>query len=347
MKWILTYDTLSPETRGLVGGKARRIARLQDLGFAVPFWFCITTETYNAFLDQTGLRERIALELHRKVFEEMRWEEVWDCALRIRHMFQTTPLPAVISEDLVRAVKDRFGNSPVAVRSSALDEDSQKASFAGLHASYVNVRGADAVIDHLRKVWASLWSDAALLYRKEIGLDVSESAMAVMVQGLVSGKCSGVVFSRSPTRADQLVIEAVHGLNQGLVDGTIEPDRWQVDRASREITSHTPAKRKFTVGAVDTGVRKLPLDEKLAEAVPLTPVMVGEVVDMALEAEAKFGSAQDIEWTFDHDRLVVLQSRDITTQSGGGDDQRGWYLSLHRSWVSCSKLRCKLRYHPR
>ncbi len=342
MVWILTHDTLTPETQGVAGGKTRRIAQLRDLGCTVPPWFCVTTEAYNAFLDQTGMRERIALELHRKVFEEMRWEEIWDCALRIRHMFQTVPLPSAISEALVQAVEDRFVKTPVAVRSSALDEDSHKASFAGLHASYVNVRGADEVIDHIRKVWASLWSDAALLYRKEIGLDVSRSAMAVIVQGLVSGQCSGVVFTRSPTQADQLVIEAVHGLNQGLVDGTIEPDRWQIDRVSRKIVSHTPAQRKYAMAAVDAGVEKIPLDENLAESVPLTTAMVSEVVDTALEIEAGFGSAQDIEWTFDQGRLVMLQSRDVTTQSGSGDDQRGWYLSLHRSFEQLTILREKI-----
>ncbi len=339
MAWILTHDTITPETMGAMGGKTRRIAQLQDLGDTVPPWFCVTTEAYTAFVDQTGLRERIALELHRKVFEEMRWEEIWDCALRIRHMFQTIPLPHALDRELSKAISDRFGDTPLVVRSSATDEDSNQASFAGLHASFVNVRGVDAVVARIRLVWASLWSDAALLYRKEIGLDVSKSAMAVLVQEMVNGQCSGVVFTQSPNQADHLVIEAVHGLNQGLVDGAIEPDRWQIERASRKISSHTPAQRTEAMAAVEAGVRKIALDKKVASTAPLTPAEVRKVTDLSLAVEANFGSAQDIEWTFDQDRLVILQARDITTLPGSGDDQRGWYLSLHRSYEQLTRLR--------
>ena len=148
----------------------------------------------------------------------------------------------------------RFGDSAVVVRSSAPDEDSSRASFAGLHESYVNIRGNEAIVEHVRLVWASLWSDAALLYRRELGLDVSKSSMAVVVQEILAGERSGVAFSRDPNNETRAVIEAVHGLNQGLVDGTVEPDRWLLDRKSGRIISHIPAVRENRVIANQRGV---------------------------------------------------------------------------------------------
>ena len=142
-----------------------------------------------------------------------------------------------------------FSNKAVVVRSSALDEDGSAASFAGLHESFVNIRGVESILKHVHLVWASLWSDAALLYRQEIGLSVEKSAMAVVVQELIAGERSGVAFTRNPNAASQGVVESVHGLNQGLVDGIVEPDRWILDRKTREIISHTPAQRNILDGS--------------------------------------------------------------------------------------------------
>jgi pyruvate,water dikinase len=144
---------------------------------------------------RTGLRERILLELHRKDFKEMRWEEIWDCATRIRNMFLTKPLPDDLAQEIRAAIGDRFRDKSVAVRSSAPEEDDAKSSFAGLHESYINVTGVESILKHIRLVWASLWSDAALLYRQEIGLDVEKSSMAVVIQETVVGSRSGVVFN--------------------------------------------------------------------------------------------------------------------------------------------------------
>ncbi len=342
MNWILTPDAVTPQMRDLIGGKALRLARLQHSGYAVPRWLCVTTNAYNAFLDSAGLRERIALELHRKVFEEMRWEEIWDCALRIRHLFHSSDLTDELHTSLAEAIHTHFGDTAVAVRSSATDEDTRQASFAGLHASYVNLRGVDAVLKHIVRVWASLWSDAALLYRKEIGLDISQSTMAVLVQKLVHGKCSGVTFTRHPTEPDHMVLEAVHGLNQGLVEGAIEPDRWIVDRSNGRIMSHRSAKRHAMMAVVENGVEKIALPQELQHTAPLTATLVHKVAELAMEVEQVLGRPQDVEWTIEGDRIVLLQARDITTLSSGEDDQRGWYLSLHRSYDQLVQLRQRI-----
>jgi len=148
----------------------------------------------------------------------MRWEEIWDAALRIRNLFLNSPMPPDLYESLMRTITSFFYDQPVSVRSSAPGEDSTQTSFAGLHESYVNILGPEFILEHIRLVWASLWSDRAILYRQELGLDVEQSAMAVIVQKMVFGKKSGVVFGMNPMDKDQAVVESVYGLNQGLVD---------------------------------------------------------------------------------------------------------------------------------
>ena len=193
---------------------------------------------------RAGLRDQMHMELYRKPFEEMRWEEIWDSALRIRNMFVKTPMPTALQEELRDSLAFRFSDRPVSVRSSAPGEDSSKTSFAGLHESFVNVRGVESILEHIRLVWASLWSDRALLYRQELKLDVGKSTMAVVVQEMVLGERSGVVFGMSPVHEAQAAVEAVYGLNQGLVDGTVEPDRWILNRRNGQILSHHPASQR-------------------------------------------------------------------------------------------------------
>jgi pyruvate,water dikinase len=237
MSWTLSAENLHQADGRRIGGKGYALALLVRGGFAVPKTLCVTSETYQEYISRTGLRERILLELNRKAFKDMRWEEIWDCATRIRNMFLRKPIPDEISRQLRDAIHAVFEDKAVVVRSSAPEEDDAASSFAGLHESYVNIRGADAILEHISKVWASLWSDAALLYRQEIGLDVKKSAMAVVIQEIVVGDKSGVAFSQSPTDNSQGVIESVYGLNQGLVDGAVEPDRWILDRQKKTIIS--------------------------------------------------------------------------------------------------------------
>ncbi|NIP35852.1 MAG: hypothetical protein GWN18_12880, partial [Thermoplasmata archaeon] len=167
-------------------------------------------------------------------------------------------------------------------------EDSATASFAGIHESFVNVRGSEDVLEHVRLVWASLWSESALMYKKELGLDVKGSAMAVLVQELVEGERSGIAFTESPVDPMTGVIEAVHGLNQGLVDGLVEPDRWMVRRKDGRVVSHSPAERQRAMRPAAGGVGLEPLPEDLTGVPPLADEEVPKVWGLATGAEGLF-----------------------------------------------------------
>jgi|LGVD01.1.fsa_nt_gb pyruvate,water dikinase len=343
MKSLLALSGIVGQSPAQVGGKAYALARLTDEGFSVPTALCLSVAAYQQYLQATGLDEQIVMELGRKDFAAMRWEELWDAALRIRHLFLAAPLPKTMAQKLSDEVQRVFGDRPLVVRSSAPGEDSAEASFAGLHESLVNVRGRQALCEAVRKVWGSLWSDRALLYRRELGLNVRRSAMAVLIQELVSGEKSGVAFSRSPMDAQRMVIEAVWGLNQGLVDGTIEPDHWEFDRRSGALLQFRPAQRQQAMRPVAGWVRAIALSAAQVKSPPLNDAEVEQVATLARGLEEFCGHPQDVEWTFHGGRLLLLQARAVTARKeGSSGDQRGWFLSLHRSVANLQQLRRRI-----
>ena len=341
-KLILPLAEIQPDDIALAGGKGCALARLAFEGFRVPRTTVITTGAYEHFIDANGLRERILLELNRKPFADMRWEEIWDAALRIRSMFLTLPVPDDLARQLEQTLAGPYADCATVVRSSAPQEDSAGASFAGIHESYVNVRGYTRVVEHLRKVWASLWSDGALLYRQELGLTPETSAMAVLVQEMIAGDYSGVVFTVSPVHEGQSIVEAVPGLNQGLVDGLVEPERWTLDRESHAVVAHAAAELSRVVVPAEQGVRVRDLPE--AEAMPyrLSSRHIDKVIRLARQVEDLFGSPQDIEWTLRDEAITLLQARPVTTTAASEDDRRGWYLSLKRSYENLQELRGRI-----
>jgi pyruvate,water dikinase len=340
MKFIIPVQAISEKDLSRTGSKAYALGMMTQKGLNVPRAIAVTTEAYAAYVTETGLRTKIMMELNRKKYDDIRWEELWDISLRIRNMFANTPLPEQLNSLLKESVEKSFPRAPLVVRSSAPGEDSSETSFAGLHESYVNIRGADAVIEHIKLVWASLWSDSSLLYRKELGLDVSRSSMAVVVQEIINGDASGISFGRNPNDPSQCIIESVYGLNQALVDGTLEPDRWILDRDKGRIISHSPAERHYALYPDEKGTELGALPDELKDRPPLTEENVREIFKLVMHAEELFLHPQDVEWTIKDNSLYVLQSRPITTLSGGGkDDERGWYLSLKRSFENLKQIR--------
>ena len=163
--------------------------------------------------------------------------------------------------------------------------------------------------------------------------------MAVLIQALVAGERSGVAFSRSPGHADEAVVEAVWGLNQGLVDGIVEPDRWRLDRTSGAILEHAAPPRLHQLVPVGEELQRQRLSAHQATCAPLDRDALHQVWQLAASAEQIFGSPQDVEWTLNIQGLWALQARPITGLAGNADDERGWYLSLRRSVDQLEELR--------
>jgi pyruvate,water dikinase len=337
----LKLPQIDDSSKEIVGGKAFAVARMSANGLKVPKSLCVTTETFDRFMGTTGLRDKILMEYYRKRFEDMRWEEIWDLSLKIKNMFLGTSFPFEIDSELTPFIDNFFEDNAVVVRSSAIGEDSDKFSFAGIHESYVNIKGVDLILKHIKLVWASLFSDAAILYRKEIGLDINSSKMAVIIQEFVNGQKSGVAFGKSPNSKSNMMIEAVYGLNQGLVDGTVEPDRWIVSRSNGSIISYTPSSKEKIISADKAGITISKLPKFKTTKPPLTNKEVQGVYLLCKDLESIFGAAQDSEWTYLNKTLYSLQSRPITTQSS--DDKRKWYLSLKKSLENLKQLKHEIQ----
>jgi pyruvate,water dikinase len=167
--------------------------------------------------------------------------------------------------------------------------------------------------------------------------------MAVLIQEIIEGGKSGVGFSQNPDNPSVSVIEAVHGLNQGLVDGSVEPDRWIINRTDGQLLEHTKPERKHMIVTGDEGVLLQSLTGEKTQSDPLSDPEVNKVFQVLMDLENFFGSPQDVEWTIRGDKLVVLQSRPITTiQKTDEKDQRPWYLSLQRSLHNLENLKEKI-----
>ncbi|MHC4127051.1 MAG: PEP/pyruvate-binding domain-containing protein [Planctomycetota bacterium] len=297
---------------GLVGGKARTLGRLIDAGYRVPDGFCINVRAYDRLVESADLKAKIQMELGRKRFATMRWEEIWDAALRIRSAFLAAPMPADVTGPIRDAYR-RIAPSALAVRSSAPGEDGSSRSHAGLHESLVGVKDEQGLLDAVRIVWASLWSDAALLYRQELRMDVFRSRMAVVVQEFVAAELSGVGFGidpRYPERDSELV-EAVPGPCEDLVSGSVDPDRWIMKRSTGEIVEWTPGKRGG------------------AQATPILARDDLTLLHRTLRSvETLLECPPDVEWTGKSANLTLLQARPVTRAVENDEDERSWYLSL-------------------
>lgn len=335
---IVHIDEQDAFDHRLVGGKAASLARLARAGFRVPASFFISVHGYRAFLEANGLDELVHRELSRRNLDSARWEELWDAALRIKTAFAKAAIPQDIVAALVQAMQGAFGEVSLVVRSSGVDEDAAGLSFAGLHDSFVDVWGEEEFLKALKKVWASLWSDRALMYRKELDLGIVESAMGVVVQPMLIGRASGVVFTRNPHDAESMVVEAVHGLNPKLIDGEAAPHRWILGKADGKLAGYDNAAGEEQAPLKDSDLQKL--------------------YSQAKAVEDLFGCPVDVEFTFLDDTLFILQARPVTTTPSkeadseekpwDRDDKRPWYRSLHLSLGHLQALRKDIeeKYFP-
>jgi pyruvate,water dikinase len=312
--WIIPLARGADVDERLIGGKAAKLAQLVQAGFRVPDGFFITTQAYRQFMEHNRLTRLIRVELGRKPLASMRWEEIWDAALRIRSAYLSALIPPDLTRSITAALDNLDASKLLAVRSSAPGEDSAQRSFAGLHESVVDITGTESVLNAVRVVWASLWSDAALLYRRELDLDPAESRMAVVVQEMVDEDHSGVAFGRDPREPERqrAIVEAVPGPCGDLVDGLVDPDRWILDRETGRVIEWRAGERE----GADTG----------------KPILENGDLEnlhrMLAEVESLFGWPPDTEWTGRLQRFTLLQARPITTAGASDDDQRQWYLSL-------------------
>jgi len=305
----------------IAGAKAANLAKLSKNGFRVPRTLFIPPSAYEEFIRHTRLMDDIEALLGGSI-DSLRWEELWDASLHLRNAFLRQEMPSEIASPILQSISESFADTPLAIRSCASEEDSGY-SHAGMHESVLNVVGKKETLKAIKVVWASLWSDRSILYRREMGLAPNSSTMGAIVQPMVAGDVSGVMFTQSPTNESALVIEATRGSANKVVEDAVDTQRLEFSRAAGKLISHKSGEHE-----------SMPVS--LSEAVYSTGRAIEEL----------FGTPQDIEWTASGNQITILQSRTITTLAGSANangwkekDVRPWYLSLTRSHDNLLKLK--------
>lgn len=324
---VLGLGDLSASMLPQVGGKAANLGELLAAGLPVPDGFCLSTEAYIQAVEPLGLAE-VHSALQDTPADDL--EALAGLAGRARSLITSAELPTAIAGEILTAYRALDG-VPVAVRSSATAEDLPFASFAGQQDTYLNVIDAVALLDAVRKCWASLWTDRAVAYRASRNIDPATVALAVVVQRMVNAEAAGVMFTANPVtgRRREAVIDASPGLGEAVVSGAVNPDHFVVDTASGAILQRR-------LGDKRTAVRPLPqggteyvgqgpdqgahADQGTATGQAeqnqpcLTDAQIRELAALGSAAETHYGAPQDTEWALDGEGKVWLtQSRPITT----------------------------------
>jgi len=321
--WFESYWVgMKPE----VGGKASSLGEMTGAGLPVPPGFALTTQAYRTSRDAADLDATLSRLLYGLDVNDTAM--VSERCSAIRDAIATMPMDAEVEQSLRHAYAELSRRSgvadvPVAVRSSATSEDSPDASFAGEHDTYLWVRGADAVVDAVRRCWASLFTDRATCYRVEMGYEHRSVEMSVVVQKMVRPISAGVAFTLNPADGDRSVIaiDAAWGFGEGVVSGEITPDNFLVDKVLFEITKRNVSRKEveFRLSDHDT-VEKVALDDERGSAPCMTDAQLKAIARLARTAEKHYGCPQDIEWAIDADlpegeNVVLLQSRPETVWS--------------------------------
>jgi pyruvate, water dikinase len=324
--FIKRFAEIGIHDRPTVGGKGASLGELVCAGIRVPPGCVVTVAAFDQFLTSLDPRGSIRREIERLPADDL--EACTRIAAEARARIEGAALPADLQEKIAAHYDElhaRTGNDgysdPVAVRSSATGEDSARASFAGLQDTYLWVRGVDSVIEHVRKCWASLYAVESVMYRRRLRLPEQGLAMSVVIQRMVDSRCSGVIFTRSPTTGDRsvVVVEASWGLGSALVSGEVTPDKYVVGKITGEIISRVVSckMRQHRPNAAGPGVIDEEVSADQQNAACLSDDELHALVDIAKRVERHFGCPQDIEWAIARDvapneNVFLLQSRPET-----------------------------------
>ncbi|WP_232331062.1 MULTISPECIES: phosphoenolpyruvate synthase [unclassified Thermoactinomyces] len=312
MSYVLRFDEIDRHCLPMVGGKGANLGEMAKAGFPVPPGFCVTTEAYRQFIAKSGELDEWLDALNRLKPEQLDEIRMW--GERIRNHLLELPLTEEIQSAIVGAWEALGKEHAYAVRSSATAEDLPTASFAGQQETYLNVKGEEALLDAVKKCWASLFTDRAITYRANNGFDHRSVFLSVVVQQMVFPEASGIMFTADPVTGHRrtVSIDAGFGLGEALVSGIVTADLYKV--RDYEIIQKQIAKKEkgvFPVQEGGTEIRELPPELRQEQVLPDHKIL--ELAELGRRIENHYGSEQDIEWCLKGDELYILQSRPITS----------------------------------
>jgi pyruvate,water dikinase len=320
---ILWFESYQPADAPVLGGKNASLGTMFSAGLPVPPGFAVSADCYRKTLADGGLTGQLDALIAAVDMRDP--ASVGAAGQQARALIAGLAMPADLDE-AIRAAYARLGTScgdervPVAVRSSATCEDQPDASFAGEHDTYLWVRGGDAVVDAVRRCWASLFTDRGIAYRLERGYGQHGAAMSVGVQQMVRPSAAGVAFTLNPLDGDrsQIAIDASWGFGEAVVSGEVTPDNYLVDKVMGTITRRTISAKTTEYRLTDDDEVVAVAIEEERQSVPcLTDEQIAAVARLARRAEKYYKCPQDVEWALEETlgEVVLLQSRPETVWS--------------------------------
>lgn len=305
---IPSTDQSGGLSEAAIGGKAWNLWRLRDAGFAVPPWWVVSSNLFEAVIDP-----------HRQAIDELLGAadftdpaSIDRIAAAIQEKILGADLPAAFHAELAEAFVASGDGGRFAVRSSVRGEDSAIHSFAGLMESFLNQRAAD-LPNCILRVWASAYSARALSYRRQTSVSLKDISAAVVIQEMVMATRAGVLFTRDPgTRQKICVISAAYGLGEGVTSDLVDTDTYRIGWDSDEIAKQVPKKARLVTARHAGGTTVEPLASSRRQDAVLSDDQIRVLRDLAVQAEADFGTPLDMEWAFDDDGSCwMLQARPI------------------------------------
>ncbi len=312
-RYVLGLEEIDKTQVALAGGKGAQLGELSRLeGIRVPAGFCVTTDAFRRIMTTVPAIDGQLDRLSRLDPDDR--QSIRTLSAQVRRTLEGVSIPADLAAAITRSVTRLGGQAACAVRSSATAEDLPTASFAGQQDTYLNVVGQAAILKHVSRCWASLFTERAVTYRLRNGFDHRKVHMAVVVQRMVFPRAAGILFTADPVTSNRKVvsIEASFGLGEALVAGLVNADAYKV-RDGEVIARSVAAKRLAIHASPAGGTRELAIEPERQEQPALTDAQVVRLARLGRRIEAHFGHPQDIEWCLADDGFQIVQSRPIST----------------------------------
>jgi len=311
--WLIDVDKNDVP---LVGGKAANLGELLRVEIPVPDGFVVDARTFRDFIERSRIKDKIYDILNKINIENS--NELEEASKTIREIIVSSEIPNEIEEEIIKAYRklceEEGGEVYVAIRSSATAEDLPGASFAGQQETYLNVKGEKNVVEKVKECWSSLFTPRAIYYRVQKGFRHEDVSIAVVVQKMVNSEKSGVMFTSHPVTGEKkCIIEAVFGLGEAIVSGSVTPDTYIYDRRSKKLIDVKIGEKKFMIVRKDGENTKVELDEKTMKKRVLSDQEIEKLVSIGELIEEHYGKPQDVEWAIEKDKIFIVQSRPVTT----------------------------------
>ncbi|MEK7155045.1 MAG: phosphoenolpyruvate synthase [Patescibacteria group bacterium] len=313
MQYIKWFKEISKEDIGIAGGKGANLGELTQAGIPVPPGFVVLASAYFDFLESNKLRPKIHQILSTTDIEDP--AQLNPASQKIQKLMEKSSVPAEIAKQIFQSYHKLGSRQAVAVRSSATAEDLPEASFAGQQESYLNVLGDANVVAKVKACWISLFGARSIFYRHQQKFDHFKVGIAVPIQAMIQSEVSGVMFTVDPISHDKdtIVIEAIWGLGDYIVQGVVTPDHFEVSKSSGEIINRQIATQEIMEIRSAQGVKQVKVPQRLQKVQKISDSYVLQLGKIGRAIHDHYFFPQDIEWALYNKKLYITQSRPITT----------------------------------